>query len=451
MFYRSNFIFANMFSSDQNDNRSTFKSIYNTIENTGNHISLVVNKLNKLGNDIIQIRKDFYKTLDTATNTNFFHNTVMISVNNEKDITDLVSKDNIYYLLLCGSPKQNYKGSDHTYINIGPQELLNQIDMYTQAHKNNIAMGLDEVLRYTTGTFAFVLYIAPTNDAYFFTSNKTVYIHQDDDSIYIFSDKPNNTDLEVSTSTNIENRTIYSFNSTGKYIFKQYYVDDPKLVNNKYNLTCNYDGSIESFVLPYIVNDLFTPNNIQINAMCILDQDELTNTDKLTILKDSFSKFEVSYTPLSKGELLFNYAVNNPINYIDYTNDLIEIEKTEKVASLTGSRYIPVFKNLQDHEILQLAIYLNVPFNRFKSKCKHSSRDKMGNYILCGECDECKDLYTKFAQLGYTYDNMPVKFKNYTELDNIKINNVINESKLTEQDYLTLRNKIVEVFPYDLH
>ena len=270
-------------------------------------------------------------------------------------------------------------------------------------------------------------------------------MHQDDDSVYIYTDKPVTTDLEIASSSNIENRTIYSFSSSGKYFFKQNYVDDPRIRSTKYDLIMNYNNSIESFILPYIVDSMFNPNKITINADLVLTDDQYIR------LKDSLNRFDLEDMPLSKGQLLFNWATDHPINYIDSTNNLIEIEKAEKIMEIqTGSRYIPVFKNLQDYEILQLALYLNVPFSKFESNCIHPTRDEHGCYILCGECDTCKELYKRFAQLGYTLDNMPIRFKNTLELDKIKVTNLISSS-LTEPEYLTLRNKIVEVFPYDLH
>lgn len=439
---RSNFMFTNLFNNDLNYNKSIFKSVYNSIEFTGKHISMVVNSLNKLGNSVTKVRSDMYKLVERASNSTFFHNTVMVGINND-NVDNLVNKDNIYYLLLSGVPKQEI---ENIYQPITAKELLNQLDMYIQAHRNNIVMGLDEVLKRTTGNFSFVLYEAPTNSVYFFTSNKSLYLHYDDNSIYIYSDKPEYTDLQVSSSSLIDNRTIYSLNSRSKYVFKQYIIDDPIAINVKYDLTMNYDHSIESFILPYIVNYCYNPNRICINIP------DMRNDDEYVRMSSIFNKFIVEKLPLSKGELLFNLAANLPINYIDSITDLISIEMAEKIVSIqNGSRYIPVFKNLQDYEILLLGIYLNVPFNKYDSKCNHTTRNKFGNYTLCGECEECKELYKKFAQLGYTEENMPVKFAKYTELDKIKITNVMNNALLDEEAYLMLRNKLIEVFPNDAH
>ena len=442
---RSNFMFTNLFSTDLSSNRALFKSIYNSIETTGTNIGMVVNPLNKLGNSIMYNTFDMmYKTIEHATNVRFFHNTVMIGItNNEEEPPNLVSKDNYYYLLISGEPKQQIK--EDLYIDISAKELLNQIDTYTQAHKNNIVFGLEEVLKYTTGNFSLLLYDAPTNSAYFFTSNKTIYVHHDDNSVYVYTAPPKSTDLQISSSTQIDDRTIYSFNSNGKYIFKQYKVYDPISKGNRYDLVMNYDNSIESFILPFVVKDIYSPNKIEINA-------NLTTDDEYLRIKYMFSNFEVSTMPLAKGQLLFNHASNYPINYIDFINDFIEIEKSEKIVSIqNGSRYIPVFKNLQDYEILLLGLKLNVPFRMYNSKCEHTTVDKFGNYTLCGECDECKELYKKFAQLGYTLDNIPINFAHHSELDKLKINKLIvtDMNKLDEEWYMNLRSKLVEVFPND--
>ena len=164
MTYRSNFMFANLFGSDVVHNKTVFKSIYGSVEHTGNHICMVINQLDKLGNNITTLKKDLYKLIEKSTNANMFHNTVMVSINNDQGINDLVNKNNIYYLALCGEPQQEINTG--VYTNITAKELLNQIDTYTQAHRNNINMGLEEVLKYTTGNFAFILYEAPTNSVY---------------------------------------------------------------------------------------------------------------------------------------------------------------------------------------------------------------------------------------------------------------------------------------------
>ena len=310
-------------------------------------------------------------------------------------------------------------------------------------------MGLDEVLKNTTGNFSIALYISPNNELYFFTSNKTLYVHSNDDSIWLTTNRPTaTTELELSCSTNIDNRTVYYSKVDSRFIWKRIYIDDPISKDIKYDLTCNYDRSIESFILPFVLKDLYNPNKININAdLCI-------NEDQYARVKEMFKNevFDVTEYPIKKELLLDGTLKDYAINYVDYTNDQIEIDKYENIVTyLNGSRYIPVFKNLQSYEILQLGLYLNVPFSTFETNCNHSVRDQFGNYILCGECASCKELYTRFAQLGYTYDNMPIRFRNYTELDKIKIIDIVHNSNLNEEQYLALRSKIIGVFDFDQH
>ena len=446
--YNTNFIFTHIFSTDLSANKSFYKELFHAVEYTGKNIKFVVNRLNSLGNELSSYRGDMYNLINRSSNTSFFNNTVMIAISNKGSNLEL--QDNVYYLMVSGEPKQWY--SDDTYIDVDTKELLNQIVLYTQAHKNNIVMGLDEVLRNTTGHFSMILYEAPSNNLYFFTSNKKLYLHTGDNSIWLSSTRPFTTELQVSCTSDLDNRTIYYSKINSKYVFKQYIVDDPLLKNNKYNLVCNYDSSIESFILPFITKEIFSPNNIEINPVNKDNyNNQVSSTDQLSCIESMFNQFSViTDNSMSKGELLYNLGSSIPMNYIDYTNDSIEIEQSEHLAAIqTGVRYLPVFRYLQDYEILLLGVYLNVPFRKFNSKCKHAIRDKNGNYTLCGECEECKSLYTKFAQLGYTNDDMPIKFKNYTELDKIKITDMIDMTNLTNEQYLAIRNKITEVFNFD--
>ena len=439
---KTNFIFTSIYNTDLSANKAFYKELFNSIDYTGNNINIAISKSNSLGNDINKVKGDFYKLIQRSSNVNFFNNTVMIGITNAEDISNLHSIDNVYYLLLSGKPKQIYR--DNIYIEVTPKELLSQINLYTQAHKNNVVMGLEEVLRNTTGNFSILLYNAPGGELYIFSSNKTLYLHTGDDSLWVTTDKPNTTELQLTSTSNLDNRTIYYSKVNTRFIFKQYYIDDPISKDTKYDLTCNYDRSIESFILPFILKDLYNPNKIIINAdLCI-------NEDQYVRVKDMFKNevFDVEEYPIRKEFLIHSTLKDHVINYADYTTDQIEIDKNEHIVKyLNGTRYIPVFKKLQSHEILQFALYLNVPFNTFETNCNHSTRDKFGNYLLCGECESCKTLYKRFAQLGYTYDNMPIRFRNHYELDKIKITNVINNPLPNEQDYLTLRNKIIGVFP----
>lgn len=442
----SNFIFTHIFNTDLSANKSFYKELFNSIEYTGKNLNFAVNRFNSLGNEINMFSGNFNNLINRSSNNTFFNNSVLIGVNNE-EVFNIDFKDNVYYILLSGKPKQWYR--ENSYTDITAHELLSQIILYTQAHKNNIMMGLDEVLKNTTGNFSIALYISPDNELYFFTSNKTLYVHSNDDSIWLTTNRPTaTTELELSCSTNIDNRTVYYSKVDSRFIWKRIYIDDPISKDVKYDLTCNYDRSIESFILPFVLKDLYNPNKININVdLCI-------NEDQYARVKEMFKNevFDVTEYPIKKECLLDGTLKDYAINYADYINDQIEIDKYENIVTyLNGSRYIPVFKKLQSYEILQLGLYLNVPFSTFETNCNHPVRDQFGNYILCGECASCKELYTRFAQLGYTYDNMPIRFRNYTELDKIKIINIVHNSNLNEEQYLALRSKIIGVFDFDQH
>jgi hypothetical protein len=464
---RSSFLLVHLFNTDLSSNKSTFKTLFSSIVNTGNNVNLVVNSLNKLGNDIIKIKGDMYNLINRSSNNSFFRNTVLIGANNTNE-SNLVNKDNILYLLVSGIPKQKiasdrfeevdiksldqldmyiqaHRNSDQ-FKEVDIKTLLDQLDMYIQAHRNNILMGLEEVLKNTTGNFSIVLYEAPANNIYLFNSNRTSYVHIDDQSIFISSDNIPSTEYQLNSSSNIENRTVYTIKIDGRFAFKQIYIDDPISINNKYVLTCNYDGGIESFILPYLVNELYHPIKININDYNCIGEDEFT------LLTESFNidTFNIVNAPLLKEHLLNPLFHQFKVNYIDYTNDLDEIDLYTHLTRFNkGSTYTPVFKNLQSEEILLLGLYLNIPFMKFKSKCEHFHRDTFGNYTLCGECDECKELYTRFAKLGFTLENMPIRFNNQTELDKLKVKGIKNNALLDNEKYLALRSKLVEVFPYD--